>query len=1352
MPTVDANKKILTASASYAADDWATFGAEANLDFRAQAQLQRGIDLGIGAEAGVRIEGGVQRVLSADVQAQANAAARVRGQVQVPLDLFTEAGLAVRLQAVAEASAGVSLAIGLVAGDFLALAEQDPRMRGVPIELLKIFLDELDIEGGVMAKASAAAMAYANLALTGRLIKSGSDLPGFTVAAEAGVGLKAGAGFKVFARFRVADPRRLIRRSVDVAVDGAIEPLLPLVADEAVRAALKELAAPAKIALRCAFELGLTLAENGGTYAGSDGGKIALRCVQTALEEIQRYVLERAVDFAMDRLRAALRDVGFDNARWTATAPRRQALTTRLRALPEEPFEATQHNRDYWIGVIDDAVALATDLAAGSAPPQLREPIALLWSATQLLFVSVQRISEAQARGAILGMGAAETRAPFTSTVALVPNPIRDHINTTLGNTASAPIAQPEIVKFLVRTVLNSPMLAVSPEIEGIVKLVAGPNGDATADALDVVFSNIGAFVPAADGTISAEASLGVIKNALRAYLDQRIEGELRPALNAAAGSNQDLRTFLDEVVISTLHTITGPVFDTVLEWGSGDQDTQRALRELCSSLVFRLLGRSLVVAGDVLLVKAQNTIQDELRQVATHVNDANGVAKALADLTHLDRAFLAEVIEETLLICADTFEPMPDDKRRHVRELLYQIIDTAPAPTNADAVADLRNATMMPNAEAAIELAMLLGEEIVGNVIRFIQALLLHVGALILAELQAVIGEIQKAVEEWIAGLQRLAEDLAQQLAALIQELDRLGRELEDAGDAVLAGASNLLGFIADHTGSRTKLRDALSGFAADRAVGVLRGNDLYPGLPKEARKWARDRVRDIVASLLDNRLFDPALDAVSQIAGETAEFLDDVRAIEPGDDVPVAIANLFLDRFEDAIRDVFGHDDPGLSISIDVPFVGDISFGVSLPLGSLVSALRGAVRDMGRFDSRVAALADALMAMLAKENELRAAEDEHAALEAHRARTERHLADALEPSPQLTILSPPPGAALDGEVMITLRAEGVSQAYLGLEEGEQQRLFVWVNHHELPAAQLQAVVSMPLARPVTGLDAPTGLALAATGMIPISRSLQSHPVIGQRAAGRDRDRAGRSAKLARAGGADRSSAVRAGLLGRAGTVQVRGGSATIAKPVKGGYLPGRTFEAGRLPAFTPSARSTLTITAAIPADFVHDGINTVVCAIVPGAKERRIEQVVSFLLTVAPKPDPAHPVMPGRPVWNKDTVHPDLQRMLIKQFGATRVGTPRATAAPPSVLAQQLWFPRKAARQAAAERTMAAIKPALAAEGERTEQIRQTLKERGFRPVVQHVERPGPVQKERRIEKGQATAPETASRKEPQ
>jgi hypothetical protein len=100
MPTVDGSRALLSAGANYSAGDWASVGAEAGLDLLAVAQLNRGIDLGLGVEALANLEGSIRKYLAADVNGQAHAAARVRVQVQIPLDLFDESGIAVRLQAI----------------------------------------------------------------------------------------------------------------------------------------------------------------------------------------------------------------------------------------------------------------------------------------------------------------------------------------------------------------------------------------------------------------------------------------------------------------------------------------------------------------------------------------------------------------------------------------------------------------------------------------------------------------------------------------------------------------------------------------------------------------------------------------------------------------------------------------------------------------------------------------------------------------------------------------------------------------------------------------------------------------------------------------------------------------------------------------------------------------------------------------------------------------------------------------------------------------------------------------------------------------------------------------------------
>jgi hypothetical protein len=65
------------------------------------------------------------------------------------------------------------------------------------------------------------------------------------------------------------------------------------------------------------------------------------------------------------------------------------------------------------------------------------------------------------------------------------------------------------------------------------------------------------------------------------------------------------------------------------------------------------------------------------------------------------------------------------------------------------------------------------------------------------------------------------------------------------------------------------------------------------------------------------------------------------------------------------------------------------------------------------------------------------------------------------------------------------------------------------------------------------------------------------------------------------------------------------------------------------------------------VPADLVHQGINTVACALVPGPRQRRVERAVSFLVT-PPRTSPrGKPVMPEvrRPVVLRADLHAVLE-----------------------------------------------------------------------------------------------------------
>lgn len=1231
MPTVDVSRSLLTAGANYNAGDWADVGAEGSLDLLAAAQLNRGIDLGLGVEALANLEGGIRKYIAADLNGQAHAAARVRAQVQMPLDLFDESGFAIRLQAVAEAAAGVQLAIGLSIGDFIALAAEDPRLKGAPIELLKIFFDEFTIQGGVMAKAAVAAMAYANVVATGSLIKKGQRKPGFTIAAEAGIGLKAGAGFRVFARFGVDDPRRLIRRTVDVAVRETLAAIAARVPQQSA-GLLDECAVPLRIGFRCAFELGEALASGG---VASD--TLALRAVQVTMEELQRQVFESAIHFASKQLRSALASLNFDNASWAAAQPQRQALTDRLRAIPEEPFDANDANRAYWGGVVADSLALAAALQPqGDVAEQIAEPLAVTWCAAQLLMKSVERISVAQARASVIGAPSVGQTVAFSGDLPVAPPGLRRHINSRLGLGPNANVTQAVAISYLLK-VLSYRIELLLPGSAQLLALLSGKGN--LEEALSLVLSNIGAFAPSADGRVDATASLAVIQEGLRSYIAGRLEAEVAPLIEQATSDSPELRIYMNEVLLDTLKAMVDTVFGELqaVQAGSG---LERALREMCSALLMRLLGRSLVVAADVLSTHALERLQAQFLDWARHANDAGGAVPVLASLTGVPRDVVHDLAVETLEVCAQTFAPMPPERRARVRDLMYQMIDTMPPGSGADTLESLKSAGMVGNAEAALELAQLLGGEIASNLLRFIQALLAHLAQALLALLEDVIEDIQRAVEQWVDGLKALAQDLFDTLVHLREELARLESRIDDTADALIAPLSALLGGFSGHDSSRRAVRNRIKESFESGALDALSVFPGYDHLPREVRRGIRSTVRSIVNDVLDSDVFDTVVDVLQSVSEEVADFLDDVRAIEPGDDLAAAISDLALDRIELGVRAIFDGS-PYIRVSFDAPIIGRINLGkIRVPIGTFVGAVRSVIRGLDRFDDALQEAAVGLQDLMDLESDHAAAISARDTSQVLKEETDRLVAESASTAVDLDIVSPQVGTQISAPLKVRLRLTGASASALKTAGLSQQRLYLWINGDEVDVTKARVQVESQLQPIATQRPVLSGAELPAVGS----------PIGGSQTAVR-----AATARMRRS---------------------VREQTRSVGKD--SARLPGLGSLPHRPPDLAAEISPTLQIEIDVPDELVHEGINTIACAYVPGPRRRRIERAASFLATPARKAPRGGPTMPGGKVPAK--LRPDLAALVDAQ--GVRVAVPAIQPAAFRALERGAWSVPRAAR----------------------------------------------------------------------
>ena len=1093
MPTARLDKDVFAAGGTVATD-WAQAGGNAQVNISAGAQVNRGINFDLGISAIANVDASVGKFLSAELSGQASASASVTAQIQVPMNLFGEIGFAVRLQAIAELAAAVQVSLGLKVGDFLELAGNDPNMRGLPVDLLRVFLSEVDIKAGLFAKAALTAQAYAQLVVTGTAIAQPSRnlKPGFNIVGGMGVGLKAGAGFRVFAAMEFDDFSRFVARSVDVLVDGACkEAASGLPAGDATSRALLDAARPAfKMALRTAYELGEFISLNAPQASAAGGEQVALRCVQVALEEGQRFLLEGLTDAAFQALKTAM--LGWMapalNARWRAARSLRRALSDHLDGFPAEPFDGSPATEAYWATLVTRIIDLASSMAGGTLDAPTQRFIAVLWSAAQLALVAARRVTRADASLSVIGLPPRQVHAPFQGNLsAQPPQVIRDHIRASLASAPSGALQLGHLVEFLTADAALDFLRQQNPGVDCFLDAMTGPLGTLANDVARTLLRNIGSAV-VAGGRPDAQATLEAIATSLRTFMATQVHAELAPVLRANLLSRPDVKIYFDEVFLPTTDFTLDTVFGAALDWSRRGADQGR-LTEALSGILMKLVGRSLVATADIMITEAQRQMQGILNGLADNVGAPNGIVRQLSRATNLPVPVseIAELTADALRIGAEVLGPLTDSQREKIRTLMYRVIDPVPVDAGAAFMRQLSDSAFIPNAEAMMELATELGSIGGERFLQFVIKLVELIGRKILEELAAVIDAARAQIQQWYDDTRQALDELQQQLGRLAAEIERLAAEVARQFDKAVDDLLGALAPLATRSGRRT-FKARLADQVVDDAFAVLGRNYVYRTLaPASVRRAIKTAARSAIESALDNDVIDGVLDIVGEVAGQVDSLIDDIRDLDPGRDLAEQIGNLLLNRLTDAIYDGLGRD-PRIEVAFDFTVLGTrhrISLGrIDVPVDAIVDGLRQAIRELDAFEDAVRDAAGALAGAFAQEARLQTAEIDRTAKAATHIRLGAQRS-SLEAAPRsVRILSPTAGSAAVGQTRLRIEIEGLSRAAVDDQDDRPPVVCVFLNGQELPLSAFSVtetgVAAPPSLKPVPGVyDARQELAL---------------------------------------------------------------------------------------------------------------------------------------------------------------------------------------------------------------------------------------------------------------------------------
>ncbi|MBI3108898.1 MAG: hypothetical protein HYY95_25560, partial [Candidatus Rokubacteria bacterium] len=1105
MPSLDLSKSVFSAGGT-AATDWGAASGSAEVTVRGAAELKRGINLDVGAQVLASVDLGLSQFLTAQLSGEAQAQAALTAQVQVPMNLFGEVGLAVRLEAIAELAAAVRASVGLSIGDFIALVEQTPEMAGLPAQLFRVFLEEVEVSAGLFAKAALTAQAYADLVITGTALDDPARglRPGFNIVAGLGAGLKAGAGFRLFARLGIQDFSRLVGRSVDLLVDAVAEQVaagVPI--DDPGLAQLVDAArAPCKIALRAAYELGDFLTRQNPPRDADGARAVALRCGQVVLEESQRFLLSKAVEAGLSELQSVLSArASADAAAWNAAIAQRRALADRLAAMPAQPFEGTAANLTYWSQVVGPALDLAGALGLGT-DATIGRGLSILWAAGQLAVAAAARVVRASGSVSIIGLPTRTAHESFTGDLASQPPAaVAGVLRARLGLAGGAALKKEHLVDFLADATVLDLVRRVAPGAEAFLDAFRGPIGASPNDIARALLGNAGAVVRDGAGQLDDVATLTALADSLRAFVHEQVAGVIAPAVRSSLPASTDVKTLVDEVLVPSALFAVDTVFDQALRW-SRDAVPTSQVTEALSGIVMKVLGRSVVAAGDVLLATVQQQLSGILNELADHIDDPGGIVSLLAGNPAAGMAAedIADLLAEVLRIGAEVYGPLPSSQRQRLRALMYQVIDPLPAAGGGAFLDELARDNFVPQFEAISALGQELGTIGVERFFRLVELLIERIGLKLLEDLaEAIEGAAQLVVDlaaEVIAALgalgQRLLE-LVAEIAALAQEV---AERFAEAADALLESLASL-----DTTTGRNRLKDGLVDSAVGAATDLLESNDIYKHwVPADIKGSVESTMRSALRSALNTGVVSVILDAVGVVASSLDDLVDDVRELDANAPLAPQLLELVLDRIEDAVEGAFG-DDPRIDLEFEVSWqytvvehVGPapwdfatrnrtasyaIDLGrIDIPLDDVLAVVRQVGRGLGAVEAAIEAAAGKLAAAFAAEQQLQARETEKAGLETEQATLEKRRAETAPGTRSVAILSPARMQVVDRPTSVRVRIEGVPESIV--EEGEEAppRLLVFLNGEPVPLSRFTVA---PLAGSGPGKGGLRGLGLPA-------------------------------------------------------------------------------------------------------------------------------------------------------------------------------------------------------------------------------------------------------------------------------
>lgn len=822
---------------------------------QAESSFRRGMKLDAEVDVQGRLEGTVGHDLAATLRAGVDVRAAAVIQAQIPLDLFTEAGLVARADLAVAASAFVSLQLSLRLHELEQMVHD--QLPGPGGDLVAILLDEFQLSAGLWAKAAFAAELHAQAVLAGSLV---GDNPGFTFSFEAAAGIGASAGVSFLLNAGFADPDALVRRLASRLAE-AVTDLLPEAtpAERRIKAAV-HIVLPGLLGATLTAGRQLATARTEETARALAGGAMMGSAISRSIEVL----FKAALDIAFDELRAVLNDSPIVAAMATVTdKPAALDAVGRLGAAlsalddpactaPPRLFEAVLGV----VGAVEDLITLPglpTDIGESVTPK-----LATLW-----------------ATAAIIDGVVANATATGSSPASLLNGAPSADPGARLRQVYGGEVTYRRLVTFLADEVDR--LLESDPDLAPVVHLV-------------------GELIGAGDGVVPALLSLAgsppgeieheVVTTLLTVGGHLLVEDVMSSVEQATHDVSSDVRVLLDDFVRPVLVSV-GRMMPEVLS-DLSDSDQRMRAREGLSAVVLCLLGSGITTLIELVVQHASANGPSAAEGLASDVRGAGAGSQAYRQLAAAGQggSVSPDSVARTLDRVKAITPRVGGDKMRQLIDGLGGTFRAVGSSTSAGEVAAILHSDDVPpgvdvgrvvsdSAGRALAMAGDLFVEMfeeIGRAIAQLAEVVVHAldqaAHAVIEVLRSGVALAEKAMHEIADAIDKLGRDIDRYLGDVLEAAARLARALQAAADHFFDGLLTALDQ-ALHSTLPGPIADAVFGTVRQILRGVQEIIDMFADIVTAVAEALAARLHAAANSgQLSEGMFDGHVNAVAYAA----------------------------------------------------------------------------------------------------------------------------------------------------------------------------------------------------------------------------------------------------------------------------------------------------------------------------------------------------------------------------------------------------------------------------------------------------------------------------------------------------